>query len=129
MICWLLTFFAQNPTQLYLARVAFGMGGAMTLFIVPLYISEFASTDIRGILGSLLVLAINVGILFTYVAGAYLSYRLFASLCLIVPTVYIAAVFFFVPETPVYLARRDRQSQAHKYFDVLIFSVVYFCQF
>ena len=81
------------------------------LFLVPMYVSEIASDGIRGMLGSLLVFILNGGILLGYIIGAILSYRWFAIVMLILPLFYIAS-FVFVPETPVYLIRRNRIDEA-----------------
>lgn len=112
-ISWLLIIFAGNPMHLYAARLTGGMGAAMTVFITPLYSSEISTEDIRGILGSLLLFSVNVGTLFAYVTGAYLSYRLFASLSLLFSVSFIV-IFSFMPETPVYLVRRNRMTEARK---------------
>ncbi|XP_058795044.1 facilitated trehalose transporter Tret1-like isoform X2 [Phymastichus coffea] len=96
-VSWLLIIFAQNYFYIYAARLIIGMAGAMTFFIVPILLS----------------LSANTGVLFAFVAGTFLSYRLFASLCLIFPIVCIATILF-IPETPVYLVKQSRQLEAHK---------------
>ncbi|XP_006617438.1 facilitated trehalose transporter Tret1-like [Apis dorsata] len=109
--CWLFTIFATEHVHLYIARFFSGISGGMTLFFVPMYVSEIASDGIRGMLGSLLVFILNGGILLAYIIGAILSYRWFAIAMLIFPLFYIA-LFVFVPETPVYLIRRNRIDEA-----------------
>lgn len=109
--CWLFTIFATEHIHLYIARFFSGISGGMALFLVPMYVSEIASDGIRGMLGSLLVFILNGGILLGYIIGAILSYRWFAIAMLIFPLFYIAS-FVFVPETPVYLIRRNRIDEA-----------------
>ncbi|XP_058794906.1 facilitated trehalose transporter Tret1-like isoform X2 [Phymastichus coffea] len=110
---WLLILFASNYLYIYSARLLGGMGAAMTLFIVPLYLSEIATEDVRGILGSLLLFSVNIGTLFAYIVGATVSYRLFACLSLLFSLIFVA-IFKFMPEAPIYLVRQNRSLQAHK---------------
>lgn len=108
---WLFTIIATQQTYLFIARFFAGISGGMVLFLVPLYVSEIASDGIRGMLGSLLVFLLNGGILLGYILGAVLSYRLFSIIMLALPLLYIV-LFPFVPESPVYLLRRNRINEA-----------------
>ncbi|XP_046418828.1 facilitated trehalose transporter Tret1-like [Neodiprion virginianus] len=110
-ICWLVTIFAQDQSYLFVARFFAGIGGAGAILVVPLYVGEIASNDIRGMLGSLLVFFINIGILLTYVLGTLLSFRVFAICASVIPMVYLGA-FIFMPESPTYLVRCERMSEA-----------------
>lgn len=110
-LCWLFTIFASKHIHLYIARFFAGISGGMVLFLVPLYISEITSDGIRGMLGSLVIFLLNSGLLFGYILGALLSYRLFSIAMLMLPLLYFA-LFVFMPETPVYLVRRNRMNEA-----------------
>ncbi|CAB0038887.1 unnamed protein product [Trichogramma brassicae] len=110
-LSWLLILFATDHNCLYVARFIAGVAGSMSIFIVSTYVSEIASENIRGLLGSLLVFAINIGILLAFVAGTYMSYVLFHVFCMVFPVLF-AVSFFFLPETPVYLLKRNRISEA-----------------
>ncbi|KOC68967.1 Facilitated trehalose transporter Tret1 [Habropoda laboriosa] len=109
--CWLVTIFATEQWHLFVARFFSGVSGGMALFLVPLYVSEIAADGIRGMLGSLMVFLLNGGILLGYILGALVSYRLFSIVALLFPLFYVA-FFLFVPETPVYLVRRNRLGDA-----------------
>ncbi|XP_017757195.1 PREDICTED: facilitated trehalose transporter Tret1-like [Eufriesea mexicana] len=110
-LSWLFTIFATEHMHLYIARFFAGISGGMVLFLIPLYISEITSDGIRGMLGSLVIFLLNSGILFGYILGALLSYRLFSISMLMLPLLYFA-LFVFMPETPVYLVRRNRINEA-----------------
>ncbi|KAG8037751.1 hypothetical protein G9C98_005962 [Cotesia typhae] len=110
---WLLTLFATNYWYLLMARVFGGFGGAICFFLVPLYVAEISGDSIRGQLGSLMVFSVNIGILLGFILGAVLSYQLFAIVALIVPLVFLGS-FVFVPDTPVYLVRKERIDDAIK---------------
>ncbi|CAK9794698.1 Facilitated trehalose transporter Tret1 [Anthophora quadrimaculata] len=109
--CWLVTIFATEQWHLYVARFFTGISGGMTLFLVPLYVSEIAADGIRGMLGSLMVFLLNGGLLLGYILGALISYRLFSIVALVFPLLYVV-FFLFVPETPVHLVRRNRLGEA-----------------
>ncbi|XP_029035963.1 facilitated trehalose transporter Tret1-like [Osmia bicornis bicornis] len=108
---WLCTIFASTHMHLFIARFFSGMSGGMALFLIPLYVSEIGSDEIRGMLGSLLVFLLNGGLLLGYILGAVLSYRVFTISMLVWPLLYIL-FFVFVPESPVYLLRRNRLDDA-----------------
>lgn len=112
-ICWLITIFAWDQNYLFVARFFAGIGGSGALLIVPLYVGEIASSEIRGMLGSLLVFFINIGILATYVLGTLVSFRVFAICASAIPLIYLGA-FIFMPESPIYLVRCERMSEAGK---------------
>lgn len=70
-----------------------------------MYISEIAETSIRGTLGTLFQLLLTVGILFVYVLGSLVSWRVLSLTCLVVPVLLFAGLLF-LPETPVYLLKK-----------------------
>nr|CAD7453114.1 unnamed protein product [Timema tahoe] len=74
---------------------------------------EIVEDDIRGSLGTYLVLFTNGGILFAYVLGSYASYTTFSAICLAVPITFMAS-FFWLPETPVYLFNQNNPVAARR---------------
>ena len=112
-VSWLLTIFATNYTCLYVARFISGIGGAMVLFIAPIYVSEIAAEEIRGALGSLLVFANNIGVLLAFTAGALMPYWIFGIFSLMFSLLFLGALIF-LPETPVFLVRQNRLVEARR---------------
>ena len=112
-VFWLLTIFATNHTCLYVARFIGGIGGAMVMFIVPIYVSEIAADEIRGALGSLFVFAINIGVLLAFIAGAFMPYKIFGIFSLIFPLLFLGS-FIFLPETPAFLVRQNHLVEARR---------------
>ncbi|CAD1468864.1 unnamed protein product, partial [Heterotrigona itama] len=110
---WLFIIFATQHTYLFIGLFFSGISGGMTLFSVPLYVSEIASDGIRGMLGSLMVFVLNGGILFGYVLGALLPYQWYSITMFAFPLFYIAT-FPFLPESPVYLVRNNRINEASR---------------
>ncbi|KAK1126203.1 hypothetical protein K0M31_004837 [Melipona bicolor] len=110
---WLFTILATQHLHLFISFFFSGISGGMTLFSVPLYVSEIASDGIRGMLGSLMVFVLNGGILFAYVLGALLPYKWYSITMFAFPLLYVA-MFLFVPESPVYLIRSNRINDASR---------------
>lgn len=62
---------------------------------------------VRGILGTLLTVSVNVGILIGYLGGTYLDYKAVPYVMMIFPILFIF-VFLFMPNTPQYYIRSRR---------------------
>ena len=118
---WLFIIFAAQQIHLFIGFFFSGISGGMTLFSVPLYVSEIASDGIRGMLGSLMVFVLNGGILFAYVLGALLPYQWYSITMFAFPLLYVAT-FLFVPESPVYLMRGNRTNDASRQAQAIFFS-------
>lgn len=58
-------------------------------------------------------LLLTVGILYSYILGATASYLLTGILCGLIPVIFLV-IFFFMPETPVYLLKKDKRQEAEK---------------
>ncbi|XP_044250681.1 facilitated trehalose transporter Tret1 isoform X1 [Drosophila takahashii] len=74
--------------------------------------SPIAETSIRGSLGTLFQLLLTIGILFIYVVGNWVTWQTLSMLCLVIPIVLLIGLFF-LPETPVYLLKRGKRSEAN----------------
>jgi MFS family permease len=82
-------------------------------FLAPQYSSEIAEKEIRGILGTFFQLLINVGILFVYCIGPFLSVEWTSAVCGMVAILF-GVIFLFMPESPVYLVTENRIDDAKK---------------
>jgi MFS family permease len=89
---------------LYVARVLAGLAGGGVFVLIPLYVSEISDDSIRGSLGAIFILCVNMGTLVLFVAGAYLNYYLVAAIMAFFPIIFFIS-FIFLPETPQYLIR------------------------
>lgn len=112
-LSWLLMVFATEYMHIYVARVLGGLGGAGVLFFVPIYVSEISSDSVRGLLGSVLPVSLNIGILLAYILGGMISLRDFAIANLTLPVLYLVT-FIFLPESPIYLVRQNRIREASR---------------
>lgn len=110
---WLLVIFANNLGMIYAGRFFTGLAGGAFCVAAPIYTAEIAQPSIRGALGSYFQLLLTVGILIVYIAGAFISPLALAIIAAIIPLVF-TVVFFFQPETPVYLMKQNNREEAKK---------------
>lgn len=114
---------AGSFTQLVIARIIGGVGVGAASMLSPLYISEIAPAEKRGMLVSLyqlaIVLGINIVFFFNYmVAGSHTEqwnidtgwrYMLGSET---VPALLFLIALFFVPESPRWLSKKGRDAEA-----------------
>ncbi|XP_037908884.1 facilitated trehalose transporter Tret1 isoform X3 [Hermetia illucens] len=110
---WALLIWAQNVEMMYVARFILGVSGGAFCVTAPMYTGEIADKNIRGTLGSFFQLMVTVGILFIYAIGYGLNVFQMSIISGIVPLVF-GVIFFFMPESPVYLVSKGRTEKAIK---------------
>lgn len=116
---WALIAFGQNFAALLSGRIIGGLYMGMTSLVVPTYIGEIASPDIRGALGSCFQLMVVIGILYAYVFGAVVQpWRGLAGVCAIPLAIY-AVLLFLVKESPTYLFAKGKETQTKEALQVL----------
>ncbi|WP_017974306.1 sugar porter family MFS transporter [Actinopolyspora halophila] len=107
--------FSPDVANLVLARFVIGIGVGLASVIVPMYIAEISPTRIRGTLTSLNQLLITAGILLAYIVDYALApweaWRWMLGLA-VIPAVALFVGMLFMPETPRWLASRDRTDEA-----------------
>uniref|UniRef100_A0A0N7ZAW5 Major facilitator superfamily (MFS) profile domain-containing protein n=2 Tax=Scylla olivacea TaxID=85551 RepID=A0A0N7ZAW5_SCYOL len=111
---WLLIIFGRNFASLLSGRIIGGLFMGMTSLVVPTYIGEMASADIRGALGSGFQLMVVIGILYAYLFGAVIdNWRVLAVVCA-VPVAIYGVLAFFVKESPTYLLSKGKEKEARE---------------
>lgn len=73
----------------------------------------FSETSIRGLLLATAGIFSSMGYFLVYSMGAFLSWRMVASISVSVPICIFTAIFF-MPETPIWLLSKNRQKNALK---------------
>ena len=111
MLSWLLIIFATNHIHLYVSKALSGISGACIFFLVPIYVSEITCDSIRGILGSIIGTSLNAGLLLGYILGGQMTLHTAAMFGAIFTALFVIA-FTFLPESPIYLVRQNRTSEA-----------------
>jgi len=111
----LLAPLAPNVTVLIVARAIIGLGIGFTSVTAPVYVSELAPPQRRGMLIGLYQFALTVGIALADLVGYLLAdlqaWRLMFGLA-VVPTVLFLAVILAVPESPRWLFAHAREKDA-----------------
>ncbi|XP_038987489.1 sugar transporter ERD6-like 6 [Phoenix dactylifera] len=103
-IGWLAISFAKDSSFLYMGRLLEGFGVGIISYTVPVYIAEIAPQNMRGGLGSVNQLSVTIGILFAYLLGMFVHWRLLAVIGILPCTILIPGLFF-IPESPRWLAK------------------------
>ncbi|KAL1454324.1 hypothetical protein WDU94_010596 [Cyamophila willieti] len=109
----LVIYFTHTFILMLLARFVIGVCIPGTLSSISLYISEISDSSIRGNLGSGVFVFCNLGVLSMFTAGACLSYYAYNTLPIILPGLCLA-VFWLLPESPVYYLKIDRIEDSRK---------------
>ncbi|EDW03495.1 GH11266 [Drosophila grimshawi] len=110
---WIGIPLARNPTQLIAVRFIGGTAGGGCFGVIPIYTAELAEDSVRGILGTLLVLSCNLGVILAFVLGFYFNYATVAWIVSALSVVFVVC-FWFMPETPQYLAQHHKLQEAEK---------------
>ncbi|CAH0596944.1 unnamed protein product [Chrysodeixis includens] len=110
-VYWQIKLFCLEPWALILARAVAGIPCSSCYIVLPIYLKEISDIDLRGALGSLLILNRNIGYLTSYICADLLDVNTVLWLGLLVPTV-IFFVFLAMPETPEYLVKQGKVDEA-----------------
>jgi sugar porter (SP) family MFS transporter len=102
---------------LIVARFIIGLGIGFTSVTAPVYVSELAPPQSRGMLIGLYQLALTIGIALADLVGYWLAtreaWRLMFAIAA-VPTVFFLAIILAVPESPRWLFAHSREQDAEK---------------
>lgn len=116
----LVMLWAPNIYILLLARLLDGFGIGLAVTLVPVYISETAPPEIRGLLNTLPQFTGSAGMFLSYcmVFGMSLmespSWRLMLGVLSIPSMIYFVLAVFFLPESPRWLVSKGRMEEAKK---------------
>lgn len=99
MAFWFFIFFGQTYCHVLIARFIGGWTASGIQGGVILFVSEIANDEIRGRLGAVATFSRNVGLLVSYILGAYLEYREIPVVCIIFPILFVI-LFTLMPNTP-----------------------------
>ncbi|XP_070309270.1 solute carrier family 2, facilitated glucose transporter member 8 isoform X3 [Odocoileus virginianus] len=102
---------AQNLWMLLGGRLLTGLACGIASLVAPVYISEIAYPEVRGLLGSCVQLMVVTGILLAYLAGWVLEWRWLAVLGCVPPS-FMLLLMCFMPETPRFLLSQHKRQEA-----------------
>ena len=112
-IFWMLTVFANSVYMVYASSFLCGVCSAILSLVTPVYISEIAHPEIRGCLCSISKLGANIGMLLSFIVGAYVNWRQLAMFASMAPAL-LFVVVWAVPETPSFLLFQGDDLEAEK---------------
>ncbi|XP_014279628.1 facilitated trehalose transporter Tret1 [Halyomorpha halys] len=104
---------ANNVWYLYAARLSVGMAKGVAFAVVPIYLAEIASPQIRGALSAMFIGLLNIGLVYDYVLDIFLSFTGVNIANAILPVLF-GIFFYFVPESPYYLAMKEKEKRTIK---------------
>uniref|UniRef100_UPI001292696B sugar porter family MFS transporter n=1 Tax=Escherichia coli TaxID=562 RepID=UPI001292696B len=114
--------FAPNVEVLIVSRILLGLAVGIASYTAPIYLSEIAPEKIRGSMISMYHLMITIGTLAAYLSDSASSYtgawRLMLGVITIPPGLLLVGVFF-LPDSPRWLASRNRHEQARQVLEKL----------
>ncbi|CAI8608891.1 unnamed protein product [Vicia faba] len=114
----LIMLWAPNVPVILLSRLLSGIGIALAITITPLYISEIAPPDIRGLLNTLPQLSCSMGMFLAYLLVFTISltelpsWRGMLAVVSVHSVVYFFLAVFYLPESPPWLVSKGRISEA-----------------
>ncbi|CAK1591195.1 unnamed protein product [Parnassius mnemosyne] len=108
---WQIKLLCLEPWAVILARAIAGIPCSACYIVLPIYLKEISDIDLRGALGSLLILNRNIGYLSSYIFVDLLNITTVLWIGLLVPTV-VFFIFLIMPETPEFLVKQGKIDEA-----------------
>ncbi|XP_063699027.1 facilitated trehalose transporter Tret1-like [Culicoides brevitarsis] len=110
-IHWLLIEFGTEFYALLVARFLAGITAGGVFQVIPMIVSEISSIEIRGRLGSFIMLFTNAGTVFAYIVCNYTSYFAVPWISIGICTMFLVG-YSFMHETPKYLMMIKKEKEA-----------------
>ena len=104
--------------QLIAGRFFIGVAGGAYCFNMPAFIGEISSNEIRGILLTMFQAFVELGVAFVYTLGSLVSLFTLNATCMVLVVSY-TTLFMFLPETPIFLVRRNELEKAEQSMRIL----------
>uniref|UniRef100_A0A0E0K899 Major facilitator superfamily (MFS) profile domain-containing protein n=1 Tax=Oryza punctata TaxID=4537 RepID=A0A0E0K899_ORYPU len=114
----LIMFQVSNEYMILLARLIYGFGSGLVVTYAPLYISETAPTNMRGLLNTLPQFNGSLGMLLSYIMVFSMSltpnpnWRIMLGSLSIPSFVFLLLCIFYLPESPVFLVSKGKIEEA-----------------
>ena len=104
--------FHPSYHPIVIGRFFTGFSGAFAM-LAPAFVGKVADVEIRGVLSSAMQVMTMIGLVSTYIGGAYFNWRNLAYLCLLPPVLAIPSLYL-LPESPSYLLSKGKEEEARK---------------
>lgn len=117
MTCCIAIAYIRNIWYLCLLRSLIGIADGASYTIVPMYIGEISSPEIRGFLSSFLSLSFIIGTLIINIIGSFWDIYTCSMISALIPAVHFL-IFIFMPESPYWYLKVNRYERAEKAFKI-----------
>ncbi|CAG4952084.1 unnamed protein product [Parnassius apollo] len=111
-VSWTIVVVSNRVEAILVATFISGMGGNCAL-VVPIFVSEFSQDSIRGMTTSGSMVAINLGILVSYLLGGFLKYNTMIYACLSM-SVASMVMLLLLKESPLFLMKKGMEKDSAK---------------
>ncbi|KAG4916897.1 hypothetical protein JHK87_054454 [Glycine soja] len=108
---WLAITFSKVAWWLYVGRLLVGCGIGLLSYVVPIYVAEITPKNLRGAFTAVHQLMICCGMSLTYLIGAYVNWRILATIG-IIPCLVQLLSLPFIPDSPRWLAKAGRLKES-----------------
>ncbi|XP_066377054.1 monosaccharide-sensing protein 2-like [Miscanthus floridulus] len=121
----LIMLWSPSVLVLLLARLVDGFGVGLAVTLVPVYISETAPPEIRGLLNTLPQFTGSFGMFFSYcmifymTLGDHPSWRFMLGVLSVPSLAYLALTVLYLPESPRWLVSKGRMREARAILQML----------
>lgn len=99
--------------MLLIGRLFIGLTFGWSYSVLPMYLSEIASSKIRGAICNSTIVMQNMGILFAFTICPLVSIKTFSWISIAIPLCG-AAIFAWLPESPYYLVQKTQTKEAYR---------------
>ena len=107
----ILLIWANDSVSMTIARLLIGIYNSICVSCVPVYNAQVAPESLKRFYGSLLGLALRLGMLIVYALGIWIGYRWLAVIYLMI-VVFMNLNFVFLPESPRWLKEKGWEKKA-----------------
>ena len=108
---WLIIAFSRSFYMLYISRFIYGIGDACLFSVIPVYIAEISTAEVRSTWGNALMVFIYFGQFSVNAIGYFFDIRTTAFIFISTPVLFFA-IFLMMPETPHYYIMKNRTEEA-----------------
>ncbi|TYI02937.1 hypothetical protein ES332_A11G302400v1 [Gossypium tomentosum] len=107
---WLAIAFTKAPWLLNLGRLSLGFTNGISNYLASIYVAEITTKNVRGRFTIIVQFLTGWGVSFMFVVGSFVHWRTLALLATI-PGLLQLLLLFFIPESPQWLAKFDREKE------------------
>lgn len=112
---WIIVWLTRSVRLIYIARFVFGLAVGTTDTVIPIYICENSSSNIRGVFNSILIAFFFLGEILAFVFCTYFEYNTVAIIHVAIGFLIFLSTFL-LKETAQFFILNDKYKKAEKNF-------------